>query len=118
MPELERHLDDEDLRRAPPISKVDLAPYLHLLDEARAEGKRGSMIRLLENEQPRTEKRRFTAAAKELGLKLTWRKAPEGRLKYVLSGEGEPVPGARKRDPNKPRKPRAPRAKQEETAES
>ena len=39
----------------------------------------------------------MSVAAKERGLTLVWRKAPERQLRFVLAEAGKPTPGARQR---------------------
>ena len=49
------------------------------------------------DESQRREKRRLSIAARQLGVQLTWRSASPGRLRFVLSDAGQPVPGSRPR---------------------
>ena len=95
MPQLMHVLTEDDLRRRQPGRKLDLAPYIELIDTVQDQGGIGAQISLQEGEKQRTEKRRLSLAAKEQRLKLTWRKANEGELRFVLSGEGDPTPGGR-----------------------
>ena len=97
MPQLTRVLTEEDVRRRQPGRNIDFTPYLALLDAVQAHGGVGAQLSLAEGEKQRTEKRRLSLAAKERGLKLTWRKSDAGELRFVLSGEGEPIPGGRPR---------------------
>jgi hypothetical protein len=76
---------------------MDLSPYIDIIERIRSEGGVGGELILQEGESKRSEKRRLSVAAKQLGTKLTWRKADDGMLKFVLSEPGEPVPGARRR---------------------
>ena len=97
MPQLTRVLTEEDVRRRQPGRNIDFTPYMELLDTVQAQGGVGAQLSLAEGEKQRTEKRRLSLAAKERGLKLTWRKSDAGELRFVLSGEGEPTPGGRPR---------------------
>ena len=97
MPQLTRVLTEEDVRRRQPGRNIDFAPYMALLDAVQAHGGVGAQVSLDEGEKQRTEKRRLSLAAKERGLKLTWRRSDAGELRFVLSGEGEPTPGGRPR---------------------
>jgi hypothetical protein len=96
MPQLARVLTADDLRHAMPGSRMDLTPYLAIIDEV-AQGGVGGELTLDEEESQRTEKRRVSLAAKAQGYRLTWRKAPEGELRFVLARPGEPRPGGRQR---------------------
>ena len=97
MPELSRVLTEDDLRRGGATAGPDLTPYMDLIDTIREQGGVGGTLTLSEGESQRTEKRRMSVAAKERGFQLTWRKAPEGRLRFVLAAPGQPAPGARAR---------------------
>jgi hypothetical protein len=97
MPQLARVLSPEDLRRREPGSQLDLIPYLGLLETVRAQEGVGGIITLTEGERQRTEKRRLSLAAKQLGVRLSWRKADPDELRFVLAPEGQPAPGSRTR---------------------
>jgi len=61
---------------------VDLTPYKREL-----EGKKvgeGAEVELEPGENPRVVKRRFSTAAKELGMSLRWRKARENTVKFAI----------------------------------
>ncbi len=106
--EIERFLSEDDLKkRSEPTSKVDLAEQLHLIQEVVSSGSPGVVIRLSpdEDEHQRMTKRRLTDAAKQLGYTLTWRSAPAGRLRFVLSQGNETPPGVTKRGPRKKKEP-------------
>ena len=98
MPELARVLTEEDLRRAGPGTHLDLSPYLAIVDEV-AGGGVGGELALDEDENQRATKRRMSLAAKERGYELTWRRAPERSLRFVLARPGEARPGGRPRRP-------------------
>ena len=96
MPELARVLTQEDLRRAEPSSRLDLSPYLTIIDEVTSGGV-GGVLTLEEGESQRAEKRRLSTAAKQRGYDLTWRKSQDGELRFVLARPGEARPGGRPR---------------------
>lgn len=76
---------------------MDLTPYFAIIDEVRQKGV-GGELELVSAESKRTEKRRLSIAAKQRGLKLTWRKSQEGELRFVLSTPGAaPADGRRRR---------------------
>jgi hypothetical protein len=108
MPQLTRVLTADDLRRAAAGSRMDLTPYLAIIDET-AQGGVGGEVQLGEGESQRTEKRRLSLAAKAQGYDLTWRRAPTGELRFVLYRPGEPRPGGRQRRAAPPPSPPAPR---------
>src|SRR5215207_4512392 len=108
MPQLARILSADDLRRSEAGSRMDLTPYLAIIDEA-AQGGVGGELVLEESESQRTEKRRLSLAAKAQGYALTWRRAPPGELRFVLYRPGEPRPGGRQRRATPPPPPPAPR---------
>ena len=97
MPQLTRVLSESDVtaQRARPV--MDLAPYLDMVDRITQQGGVGGEVTLSGSESQRTEKRRLSLAAKQRGRKLTWRKAPKGQLRFVLSSPGEHAPGGRRR---------------------
>lgn len=90
-------LKQEDLQRGRTTAGLDLASYLAIIDTIREQEGVGGQLTLSEGEQQRTEKRRMSIAAQQRGYKLTWRKAPEGQLRFVLAAPGEPAPGGRQR---------------------
>ncbi len=97
MPQLARVLREDDLRGGGQTSRMDLTPYIGLLETVRAQEGLGGMLTLDEGESQRTEKRRLSIAAKQQGYKLQWRKAGPGELRFVLAEDGQPMPGSRKR---------------------
>jgi hypothetical protein len=97
MPELLEVLSEEELKAKAPVSAIDLTPYKSILNGVIEKGGAGGIIGIKEDESKRVEKRRLSVAAKELGYNLTWRKAEDNKLRFVLNKEGEPVPGGRKR---------------------
>ena len=99
MPQLARVLNQDDLRRGDATSRMDLTPYLDIIERVRREGV-GGELELGDGESQRTEKRRLSIAAKQLGQQLTWRRSGEGALRFVLSEPGGPRPGGRPRRPN------------------
>ena len=97
MVKLKRVLKQEDLAPTRVPAAADLAPYVEIIDRVRSEGGVGAEVILQPGESQRTEKRRLSLAAKARKLKLTWRTAPPGELRFVLSEPGEAAPGARRR---------------------
>lgn len=97
MPKLEKILKESDLTAARVSAGMDLSPYLSIIDSVKHEGGVGGEVLLNPGESQRTEKRRLSLAAKQRGYTLTWRKARQGGLKFVLSLPGQPVPGGRRR---------------------
>lgn len=97
MPKLTRVLTEAELTAARPAAAMDLTPYLEIIDTITRQGGVGGEVSLSANESQRTEKRRLSLAAKQRGFKLTWRKAPAGQLRFVLSAPGQPAPGGRRR---------------------
>lgn len=97
MPRLDQVLRAEDLQRGRAVVRIDLTPYLRLIDSILEQGGVGAVLSLEEGEQQRTQKRRLSLAAKERGYRLVWRTAPPGRLRFVLARPGEPAPGGRRR---------------------
>jgi hypothetical protein len=95
MPELARVLTEEDIRARGPM-RMDLTPYLAIVDEV-AGGGVGGELTLDEDENQRATKRRMSLAAKERGYDLTWRKSRDRELRFVLARPGEPRPGGRPR---------------------
>jgi hypothetical protein len=97
MPRLDQVLRAEDLQRGRAVVRIDLTPYLRLIDGILEQGGVGAVLSLEEGEQQRTQKRRLSLAAKERGYRLVWRTAPSGQLRFVLARPGEPAPGGRRR---------------------
>ena len=97
MPQLARVLREEDLRSGTNTSRMDLTPYIGLLETVRSQDGLGGMLTLDEGERQRTEKRRLSLAAKQQGYKLQWRKSQPGELRFVLAQDGQPMPGSRTR---------------------
>src|SRR5437870_5274479 len=97
MPQIHRILRESDLSASRSPAGMDLTPYLEMIDSIRKDDGVGAELMLGASESQRTEKRRLSLAAKQRGLKLTWRKARDGGLRFVLSSEGAPAPGGRKR---------------------
>ncbi len=97
MPSLDKVIMETDLTSSRSPGGMDLAPYLDILDKIREDSGVGGEVSLASDESQRTEKRRLSVAAKQRGLKLTWRKSQQGRLRFVLSGQGAPPPDGRKR---------------------
>ena len=97
MPQLARVLREEDMRGGTNTSRMDLTPYIGLLETVRSQDGLGGMLTLEEGESQRAEKRRLSIAAKQQGYKLTWRKSGPGELRFVLGQDGQPMPGSRKR---------------------
>ncbi|HEX2922814.1 MAG TPA: hypothetical protein VHS28_02155 [Chloroflexota bacterium] len=97
MPTLNKVLTESDLSSARTPAIMDLTPYMNIIDDINKQGGVGGEITLANNERQRTEKRRLSLAAKQKGLKLTWRKSPPGQLRFVLSSPGQAAPGGRRR---------------------
>jgi hypothetical protein len=97
MPELTKVLSSEDLQRRGAISALDLSPYIAIVAGVREKGGVGGVLTLAEDERQRTEKRRMSIAAKQLGVQLTWRSSSPGQLRFVLAEAGQPAPGSRPR---------------------
>ena len=97
MPQLTKVITEEELTRRQPAGGIDLSAYMDIIDSIREQGGVGGSLSLSQDENQRAEKRRMSVAAKERGLKLVWRKAPDGQLRFVLAEEGQPAPGSRRR---------------------
>lgn len=97
MPTLGRVLKEEDLKSQRTPAGLDLNDYLDIIDSIRDQGGVGGEVTLSSEESQRTEKGRLTRAAKQRGHKLTWRKSPQGMLRFVLSDPGSPPPDGRRR---------------------
>ncbi len=97
MPKLTKVLTETDLTAARARPVMDLKPYLNVIEEITKQGGVGGEVSLAPTESQRTEKRRLSLAAKQLGYKLTWRKSTPGDLKFVLSSPGQAAPGGRRR---------------------
>ena len=97
MVRLNRVLSEADLKSQRAPAGLDLAKYLEMIDTVRDQGGVAGEVALEDGESQRTEKGRLTRAAKQRGTKLTWRKAPAGELRFVLSNPGTPPPDGRKR---------------------
>jgi hypothetical protein len=97
MPSLAKVLQHEDVQRGRGMVRMDLTPYTDIIESVRSEGGVGGELTLHDDESKRTEKRRLSIAAKQVGMKVTWRKADDGVLRFVLSEPGGPVPGGRQR---------------------
>ena len=96
MPQLARVLTQDDLRRSDASARMDLSAYVDIIEQVRSGGVGGEVARE-ERERQRTEKRRLSIAAKQLGLQLTWRKTGDNTLRFVLSEPGGERPGGRRR---------------------
>ncbi len=97
MPQLTRVLTESDLTAARARPVMDLRPYINVIEQILKQGGVGGELTLTSGESQRTEKRRLSLAAKQLGYKLTWRKSTAGELKFVLATPGSPAPGGRRR---------------------
>lgn len=91
-PELIRVLARDDWRQPKARARLDLTPYLAIIDEVTSVGAGGHLV-LAQGENRRAEKRRMSLAAKERGYELTWRKAEDRSLRFVLARLGEIRPG-------------------------
>lgn len=117
MPQVKQMLTEEDIQAKPPRTIMDLSEYIQIIESIQQEGAKGSIVTLGEGETQRTEKRRLSLAAKEKGLELTWRKAADGELKFVVAPIGETAPGSRKRTPKATAEPKATDAPSEQSSE-
>jgi hypothetical protein len=95
MPKLVASRGAEELRKQGRASNVDLGFYTNELEELQREGKVEGTWELVKDEKQRVEKRRFTLAARQLGLEIAWKKAGDREIRLVLAPEGEPLPGSR-----------------------
>ena len=95
MPQLARVLTQDDLRRSDAGARMDLSAYVDIIEQVRSEGV-GGEVELGEDESQRTEKRRLSLAARQLGLQLTWRKTGDNTLRFVLNEPGAERPGGRR----------------------
>src|SRR5581483_10811710 len=77
-----RWLSPEELRPRPGAPPVDLRPYKDVL-QSKQVGE-GAEVELEEGESPQAVKRRFSTAAKELGLTLRWRRAGAGVVRFGI----------------------------------
>jgi hypothetical protein len=97
MPELTKVLTSEDLQRRGGVTSLDLSPYVAIIAGVREQSGVGGVLTLGEDESQRTEKRRMSMAAKQLGVQLTWRSSAAKQLRFVVNEHGQPVPGSRAR---------------------
>lgn len=92
--------DDMAARKKVRTPKADiLVVQMHHLQDIISQNGLGADIELEEGEDQRTQKRRYTTAAKQLGRQLKWRSAPDGQLSFELTSPKLAV----EPDPNKPR---------------
>ncbi len=94
---LTRVLRDEDMQRGAAPPRLDLTPYMDIIDTILEQSGAGGHLALGPGESQRTEKRRLSIAAKQRNLKLTWRKPRDGGLRFVLSNPGATPPDGRRR---------------------
>lgn len=97
MPKLAKVLTEADLTSARGQSRMDLTPYMEIIDEVSNQGGVGGELTLNSGESQRTEKRRLSIAAKQRNIKLIWRKPRDGGLRFVLSEAGASPPDGRRR---------------------
>lgn len=97
MPKLAKVLTEADLTSARGQSRMDLTPYMEIIDEVSTQGGVGGELTLNSGESQRTEKRRLSIAAKQRNIKLIWRKPRDGGLRFVLSEPGTSPPDGRRR---------------------
>src|SRR5215208_2631593 len=95
MPQLSRVLTQEDMQCGASASRMDLTEYIGMIDRVRRENGVGGEVALGDDESRRAEKRRLSIAAKQSGMTLTWRKSPDGTLRFVLAEQGKEAPGSR-----------------------
>src|SRR3712207_1122240 len=98
MPSLAKVLQQDDLKGGGQVSRMDLSPYIDIIESIRAQGGVGGEVAILGDESQRTEKRRLSIAAKQLETTLTWRRSADGMLRFVLSEPGAPTLGGRARN--------------------
>ncbi len=83
MPKLVKRLSHEDYRRrGAGTPKLDLTPYMEILDGL-SEGE-GAEVALESGERQRVVKRRFSMAASQAGHAIKWRSAADGHLRFEL----------------------------------
>jgi hypothetical protein len=97
MPQLKKVLTEADLASARGQTRMDLTPYMEIIDEVQRNDGLGGELALNPGESQRTEKRRLSIAAKQRNLKLIWRKPREENLRFVLSEPGSTPPDGRRR---------------------
>jgi hypothetical protein len=100
MPVLANLLTLESLRsqrRSNALYDLTLTPYFEIIDTIQGSGGVGGELELQPGEQRRTEKRRLSLAAKRRNLRLAWRSAPDGMLRFVIAPIGASLPGGRSR---------------------
>jgi hypothetical protein len=97
MPKLAKVLTEADLTSARGQTRMDLTPYMEIIDEVARQGGVGGEVQLGPDESQRTEKRRLSIAAKQRNAKLIWRKPRDGTLRFVLSQPGQSPPDGRRR---------------------
>lgn len=98
MPKLAKVLTESDLTSARGQTRMDLTPYMDIIEEITRQGGVGGELQLGSGESQRTEKRRLSIAAKQRDMKLIWRKPREGGLRFVLAKPGQtPADGRRRR---------------------
>jgi hypothetical protein len=97
MPQLKKVLTEADLASARGQTRMDLTPYMEIIDEVQRNDGLGGELALNAGESQRTEKRRLSIAAKQRNLKLIWRKPREENLRFVLSEPGATPPDGRRR---------------------
>ena len=97
MPKLAKVLTEADLTSARGQTRMDLTPYIEIIEQVSREGGVGGELQLGSGESQRTEKRRLSIAAKQSSKKLTWRKPRDGTLRFVLSDPGATPPDGRRR---------------------
>lgn len=84
MPGLTKVLTLEELSERSNAAGVDLSPYKAILCTVKDQEAGGADIALLEGEDQRKEKRRFSIAARELGILLRWKASQEeGVLRFT-----------------------------------
>lgn len=97
MPKLAKVLTEADLTSARGQTRMDLTPYIEIIEEVSKQGGVGGEVQLAAGESQRTEKRRLSIAAKQRDMKLIWRKPRDGGLRFVLSAPGSSPPDGRRR---------------------
>lgn len=97
MPQLAKVLTEADLKSQRGQTRMDLTPYMEIIEEVSRQGGVGGELALGSGESQRTEKRRLSIAAKQRNLKLTWRKPRDGGLRFVLAEPGSTPPDGRRR---------------------
>jgi hypothetical protein len=88
-------LNDLAARKKRPV--MDYSAYFFMIEQIIKDSGCGGMADLDEGDNARTERRRLSLAAKQLGYNLAWRKSEPKTLKFVIWKDGEKRPGGRRK---------------------